>query len=75
MSRIKKRGLDYFPLNTDFIQNRIVRRIMKRNGDSALATLLAAFHASMPTKATTCVPTIFSTKISRQACTTPPPTK
>lgn len=42
MSRIKKRGLDYFPLNTDFIQNRIIRRIMKRNGDSALATLLAA---------------------------------
>ncbi|WP_300699525.1 DUF4373 domain-containing protein [Bacteroides sp.] len=42
MSRIKKRGLDYFPLNTDFIQNRIVRRIMKRNGDGALATLLAA---------------------------------
>lgn len=42
MSRIKKRGLDYFPLNTDFIQNRIVRRIMKRNGDGALATLLGA---------------------------------
>ena len=42
MPRIKKRGLDYFPMNTDFIQNRIVRRIMKRNGDGALATLLAA---------------------------------
>lgn len=42
MSRIKKRGLDYFPMNTDFIQNRIVRRIMKRNGDGALATLLGA---------------------------------
>lgn len=42
MPRIKKRGLDYFPMNTDFIQNRIVRRIMKRNGDGALATLLGA---------------------------------
>ena len=33
MPRIKKRGLDYFPLNTDFIYNRLVRRIMKREGD------------------------------------------
>ena len=30
MSRIKKRGLDYFPLDIDFLQNRLVRRIMKR---------------------------------------------
>lgn len=42
MSRIKKRGLDYFPLNTDFMQDRLVRRIMKREGDSALAVLLQA---------------------------------
>lgn len=40
MARIKKRGLDYFPMNTDFMQSRIVRRIMKREGDGALATLL-----------------------------------
>ena len=46
MSRIKKRGLDYLPLNTDFIQNRIVRRMMKRNGDGALATLLAALSCT-----------------------------
>lgn len=38
MSRIKKRGLDYFPLDIDFLQNRLVRRIMKREGDGALAT-------------------------------------
>lgn len=42
MARIRKRGLDYFPMNTDFIQNRIVRRIMKRSGDGSLATLLGA---------------------------------
>lgn len=43
MSRIKKRGLDYFPLDIDFMQNRLVRRIMKHEGDSALATLVSAF--------------------------------
>lgn len=42
MSRIKKRGLDYFPLNTDFIHDRLVRRIMKREGDGAFAILLGA---------------------------------
>ncbi|MCD8092687.1 MAG: DUF4373 domain-containing protein [Bacteroides sp.] len=40
MSRIKKRGLDYFPMNTDFIHDRLVRRILKREGDAALAVLL-----------------------------------
>ena len=43
MSRIKKRGLDYFPLDIDFLQNRLVRRIMKREGAGALATLVSAF--------------------------------
>lgn len=43
MSRIKKRGLDYFPLDIDFMQNRLVRRIMKREGDGVLATLVSAF--------------------------------
>lgn len=42
MSRIKKRGLDYFPLNTDFMHDRLVRRIMKREGDGAFAILLGA---------------------------------
>lgn len=41
MARIKRKGLDYFPLNTDFIQDRRVRRIMKRKGDEALSILLA----------------------------------
>lgn len=42
MSRIKRRGLDYFPMNTDFIHDRLVRRILKREGDAALAVLLQA---------------------------------
>lgn len=43
MPRIKKRGLDYFPIDIDFIHNRIVRRLMKREGDAALAVLIEAF--------------------------------
>ena len=39
MARIKQ-GLEYFPLNTDIIHNRIVRRVMKREGDSAFTILL-----------------------------------
>lgn len=42
MARIKRRGLDYFPLSTDLIHDRIVRRIMKREGDGALSTLIGA---------------------------------
>lgn len=40
MARIKKKGLDYFPFNTDFIHDRAVRRLMKREGDSALSILV-----------------------------------
>ena len=43
MARIKKRGLDYFPLDTDFMHHRVVRRIMKREGDRALGILVALF--------------------------------
>ena len=42
MARIKKRGLDYFPIDITFINNRLVRRIMKREGEGALATLISA---------------------------------
>ena len=40
MPLIKKQGLDYFPLNTDFIHDRLVRRIMKREGDASLSVLI-----------------------------------
>ena len=42
MARIKKQGLDYFPLDTDFMQNRLVRRLMKQEGDTAFCVLMAA---------------------------------
>lgn len=45
MSRIKKRGLDYFPMNTDFLHDRLVRRILKREGDAAMAVLLQTYCA------------------------------
>lgn len=39
MGRIKQ-GLDYFPMSTTFMHDRMVRRVMKREGDSAFATLV-----------------------------------
>lgn len=39
MGRIK-RGLDYFPMSTGFIHDRMVRRVMKHEGDSAFVTLV-----------------------------------
>jgi hypothetical protein len=51
MGRIKQ-GLDYFPLSTDFMHDRIVRRVMKREGDSAFTVLIyirARATMSVPT--------------------------
>ena len=45
MARIKKQGLDYFPLDTDFMQQRAVRRLMKQQGDRAFTVLLSALSA------------------------------
>lgn len=45
MAKIKKRGLDYFPVNTDFLQSRLMRRIMKREGDVAPTALLQVYSA------------------------------
>ena len=45
MSRVPKRGLDYFPMNTDFLQNRLLRRLVKRKGDVAVFILLQAYCA------------------------------
>ena len=44
MGRIKQ-GLDYFPLNTDFMHDRVVRRVMKRFRlhDPALYPVLSIF--------------------------------
>lgn len=42
MGRLKQ-GLDYFPMSTDFIHDRIVRRVMKHEGDSAFVILVETF--------------------------------
>lgn len=73
MCRIKKRGLDYFPIDIDFMQNRLVRRIMKREGEGSLATLLAPSPASTAERVTTSVQTNSSTKTFPQASTTRQP--
>lgn len=43
MARISKRGLDYFPMGTHFMQDRSVRRLMKQEGDHAVCVLLALY--------------------------------
>jgi hypothetical protein len=43
MSRIKNKGLEYFPLDTRFVASPIVRRIAKLCGDSSLSVLLHIF--------------------------------
>lgn len=43
MAKIKKQGLDYFPFETHFLQNRLVRRLMKCEGDGAFAVLMGAY--------------------------------
>ena len=48
MGRIKQ-GLDYFPMSTSFMHDRIVRRVMKREGDAAFATLVETL-SYMPEK-------------------------
>lgn len=46
MSRIKRKGLDYFPMNTDFLQSRLLRRLVKHGGgDSVVAVLLQTLCA------------------------------
>ena len=42
MARIRKRGLDYFPINTDFVRDRRMRRVMKHEGEGALVVVLNA---------------------------------
>ena len=39
MARIKKKGLDYFPMDIDFMNDRRVWRLMKREGDAAFTVL------------------------------------
>ena len=43
MARIKKKGLDYFPMGVDFVNDRRVWRLMKREGDAAFTVLTFAY--------------------------------
>ena len=45
MARIQRPGLDYFPLDTDFVRHRAVRKLMKAEGDAAFAVLLMTLSA------------------------------
>ena len=36
MARPIKKGLDYFPLNTDFMNNRTIRRLKRKGGFKAI---------------------------------------
>lgn len=40
MSRIKRQGLDYFPLDINFMMSRPVRRVQKSAGDAAVTVLM-----------------------------------
>ena len=40
MTRIKKRGLDYFPMDADFTRQLAIRRIMKKEGEGAAMVLI-----------------------------------
>ena len=43
MARIKKKGLDYFPMGVEFVNDRRVWRLMKREGDAAFTVLTFAY--------------------------------
>ena len=45
MSRIKKRGLEYFPMDADFTRKPAVRRIMKKEGEGAAVVLIEVLCA------------------------------
>ena len=69
MARIKKKGLDYFPLNTDFIHDRAVRRLMKREGDSALGILVEILSYIYAGEGYYVRADVCFTKTSRRVCT------
>ncbi|WP_321479454.1 Lin1244/Lin1753 domain-containing protein [uncultured Bacteroides sp.] len=43
MARPLKSGLDYFPLDVDFLHDRKVRRIVRRNGCAGIAVIISLF--------------------------------
>lgn len=45
MTRIKKRGLEYFPMDADFTRQPAIRRIMKKEGEGAALVLIEVLCA------------------------------
>lgn len=43
MARPLKSGLDYFPLDVDFLHDRKVRRIVRQNGSAGISAIIALF--------------------------------
>jgi len=41
MARISKEGIDYFPMDGDFLNNRKIRRLIREHGPEAIAVILA----------------------------------
>ena len=41
MARISKEGIDYFPMDGDFLSNRKIRRLVREHGPEAIAVFLA----------------------------------
>ena len=46
MARIHKEGIDYFPMDGDFLNNRKIRRLIREHGPEAIAVILAVFSAT-----------------------------
>ena len=37
MPKLKRQGIDFFTIHTDYLHSRAVRRVMKREGEAAIA--------------------------------------
>lgn len=45
MPKLKRQGIEFYTLHTDYLHSRAVRRIMKREGEAAVAVLLETYSA------------------------------
>lgn len=48
MARPIKKGLDYFPLNTDFMNNRTIRRLKRKGGFKAIVLYMDLYATFTP---------------------------
>ncbi|MBW9201932.1 DUF4373 domain-containing protein [Bacteroidales bacterium SW292] len=45
MPKLKRQGIDFFTIHTDYLHSRAVRRVMKREGEAAIAVLMETYAA------------------------------